>query len=125
MLPVLISALAALGLALLRLWGCHRQMADMARVLEETPAESNLRLTVRMSGIAPRRLCQAVNRRLEEGRQLRLETSKREQELKYTKYCRDFSPCHRQFWLAILNTSAMGTASQISRFSMVIKLPAA
>ena len=59
----------------------------MARVLEETPAESNLRLTVGMSGTAPRRLCQAVNRRLEEGRQLRLETQKREQELKYTMAC--------------------------------------
>ena len=87
MLPVLISALAALGLALLRLWGCHRQMADMARVLEETPAESNLRLTVQMTGAGPRRLCQAMNARLEEGRQLRLETQKREQELKYTMAC--------------------------------------
>ena len=87
MLPLLLLALAALGLALLRLLACRSQMLEMARMLEETTAESNLRLTVRMSGIAPRRLCQAVNRRLEEGRQLRLETSKREQELKYTMAC--------------------------------------
>ena len=87
MLPALILVLAALGVALLRLWAYRTQMLEMARVLEETPPESNLRLTVRMSGTAPRRLCQAVNARLEEGRQLRLETQKREQELKYTMAC--------------------------------------
>ena len=87
MLPALILALAALGIAAARLWSCRAQMLEMARVLEETPAESNLRLTVRMSGTAPRRLCQAVNLRLEEGRRLRLETRKREQELKYTMAC--------------------------------------
>ena len=59
----------------------------MARALEETPTESNLRLTVRMSGTAPRRLCQAVNARLDEGRRLRLETQRRERELKYTMAC--------------------------------------
>ncbi len=87
MLPALILALAALGIALLRLWAYRAQLLEMVRVLEETPPESNLRLTVRMSGITPRRLCQAVNARLEEGRQLRLETSRREQELKYTMAC--------------------------------------
>jgi len=87
MLPALILALAALGIALLRLWAYRAQLLEMARVLEETPPESNLRLTVRMSGAAPRRLCRAVNARLEEGRQLRLETQKREQELKYTMAC--------------------------------------
>ncbi len=87
MLPALILVLAALGVALLRLWAYRAQLLEMAQVLEETPAESNLRLTVRMSGTAPRRLCQAVNARLEEGRQLRLETQKREQELKYTMAC--------------------------------------
>ena len=87
MLPALILALAALGIVLLRLWAYRAQLLEMARILEETPAESNLRLTVRMSGIAPRRLCQAVNARLEEGRRLRLETSRREQELKYTMAC--------------------------------------
>lgn len=71
MLPALILALAALGIALLRLWAYRAQLLDMARVLEETPPESNLCLTVRMPGAAPRRLCQAVNKRLEEGRQLR------------------------------------------------------
>ena len=65
MLPVLISALAALGLALLRLWGCHRQMAEMARVLEETPAESNLRLTMEVNSATARRLCRAMNARLD------------------------------------------------------------
>ena len=79
--------LAALGIALLRLWAYRAQLLEMARVLEETPPESNLRLTVRMFGTAPRRLCQAVNARLEEGRRLRLETSRREQELKYTMAC--------------------------------------
>lgn len=84
MLPVLIFALAALGIAVYRLWSYHAQLLEMARVLEETPPESNLRLTVRMPGAAPRRLCRAVNARLEEGRQLHLETLRREQELKYT-----------------------------------------
>ena len=87
MLPALILALAALGIALLRLWAYRAQLLEWARLLEETPPESNVRLTVRMSGIAPRRLCQAVNARLEEGRRLRLETSRREQELKYTMAC--------------------------------------
>ena len=87
MLPALILALAALGAAVLRLCSYRAQMLEMARILEETPAESNLRLTVRMSGAAPRRLCQAMNARLEEGRRLRLETQKREQELKYTMAC--------------------------------------
>ena len=87
MLPALILALAALGIVLLRLWAYRAQLLEMARVLEETPTESNLRLTVRMSGTAPRRLCQAVNARLEEERRLRLETSRREQELKYTMAC--------------------------------------
>ncbi len=87
MLPALILVLAALGVALLRLWAYRAQLLEMARVLEETPTESNLRLTVGMSGTAPRRLCQAVNARLEEGRQLRLETQKRERELKYTMAC--------------------------------------
>ena len=71
---LLLLALAALALAVLRL-------------LEETPAESNLRLTVRMSGAAPRRLCRAVNARLEAGRQLRLEALRGERELKYTMAC--------------------------------------
>ncbi len=87
MLPALILALAALGIALLRLWAYRTQLLEMARVLEETPPESNLRLTVRMSGTAPRRLCRAVNARLEEGRRLRMETSRQEQELKYTMAC--------------------------------------
>ena len=87
MLPVLILTLAALGIAVLRLWSYRAQMLEMARVLEETPAQSNLRLTVRMPGAVPRRLCRAVNRRLEEERQLRLETLNREQELKYTMAC--------------------------------------
>ena len=87
MLSVLILALAALGIAVLRLWSYRAQMLDMARMLEETPAESNLRLTVRMSGAAPRRLCQAMNARLEEGQQLRQETQQREQELRYTMAC--------------------------------------
>ena len=87
MLPALILTLAALGIALLRLWAYRAQLLEMVRVLEETPPESNLRLTVRMPGTAPRRLCQAVNKRLEEGRQLRLETQERERELKYTMVC--------------------------------------
>ena len=87
MLPALVLALAALGTALLRLWSYRVQLLEMARILEETPAESNLCLTVRMSGPALRRLCRAVNKRLEEGRQLRLETQRREQELKYTMAC--------------------------------------
>ena len=87
MLPALILALAALGLALLRLWAYRNQLLEMTRVLEETPAESNLRLTVRMSGTAPRRLCRAVNARLESGRELRQETLRSERELKYTMAC--------------------------------------
>lgn len=87
MLLALILALIALGLALLRLWAYRSQLLEMARVLEETPAESNLRLTVRMSGAAPRRLCRAVNERLESGRQLHQETLRGERELKYTMAC--------------------------------------
>ena len=87
MLPALILALAALGIALLRLWSYRAQLLDMARMLEETPAESNLRLTVRMSGTAPRRLCRAINARLEEGRRLRREARQQEQERKYTMAC--------------------------------------
>lgn len=87
MLPALILALAALGAALWRLWAYRAQMAEMARILEETPVESNLCLTVQMSGRVPRRLCRAVNSRLEAGRQLRLETLGHERELKYTMAC--------------------------------------
>lgn len=87
MLPALILALAALAIALWRLLGYRRQMLDMARVLEQTPAGSNLRLTVRMPGTAPRRLCRAVNARLESGRQLRREALRSEQGLKYTMAC--------------------------------------
>ena len=42
MLPALILSLLALVLALLRLLAYRNQMLEMARVLEETPAESNL-----------------------------------------------------------------------------------
>ena len=87
MLSALILSLIALGVAAVRLWSYRAQMMEMARTLEETPAESNLRLTVQMTGAGPRRLCQAMNARLEEGRQLHLETRKREQELKYTMAC--------------------------------------
>ncbi|MCI9241985.1 MAG: HAMP domain-containing histidine kinase [Lawsonibacter sp.] len=87
MLSALILALAALIIAAVRLWSYRAQMLEMAQILEEAPAESNLRLTVRMSGAAPRRLCRAVNARLEEGRRLRLETQERERELKYTMAC--------------------------------------
>ena len=87
MLLALILALAALGLALLRLLAYRGQLLEMAQVLEETPAESNLRLTVRMSGTAPRRLCRAINARLESGRQLRQETLRGERELRYTMAC--------------------------------------
>lgn len=87
MLPALILALIALGAAALRLWSYRSQMLGMAQVLEETPVESNLGLTVQMSGAAARRLCQAVNRRLEEGRLLRTEVLNSERELKYTMAC--------------------------------------
>ncbi|MCI8679962.1 MAG: HAMP domain-containing histidine kinase [Oscillospiraceae bacterium] len=83
MLPALILTLAALAAALLRLLAYRGQLLEMARILEETPAASNLRLTVRMSGAAPRRLCRAINARLEAGRQLRMETMREERELKY------------------------------------------
>ena len=87
MLAALILALAGLAIAVFRLWSYRAQLLEMARTLEETPTESNLRLTVRMSGPAPRRLCQAVNTRLEEGRRLRLEAQEQERELKYTMAC--------------------------------------
>ena len=87
MLPALILALAALAAAVWRLAAYRAQMLEMARVLEETPPESNLRLTVQMPGAAPRRLCRAVNARLESGRTLRQETLRGERELKYTMAC--------------------------------------
>ena len=73
MLFALLLSLVALGAAMLRLHAYRAQLLEMARVLEETPAESNLLLTVRMPGTAARRLCRAVNARLESGRQLRTE----------------------------------------------------
>ena len=39
MLSALILTLAALGAAVLRLWAYRAQMLEMARTLEETPAE--------------------------------------------------------------------------------------
>lgn len=87
MLLALLLALAALGAAVLRLAAYRSQLADMARILEETPVESNLRLTVRMNSGSARRLCWAVNARLEAGRQLRLEALQSERELKYTMAC--------------------------------------
>lgn len=61
MLPALILVLAALAAAVWRLASYRGQLLEMARVLEETPTESNLRLTVQMPGAAPRRLCRAVS----------------------------------------------------------------
>lgn len=87
MLPALILALAALIAALLRLLSYRRQMMEMAQVLEETPAQSNVNLTLRMSGAAPKRLCRAVNARLRAGRQLQQDTLRGERELKYTMAC--------------------------------------
>ena len=87
MLPALFLTLAALAFTLFRLWACRAQLLDMARTLEETPAVSSLRLTVRLESSAVRRLCCAVNRRLDEGRDLRLETLRGEQELRYTMAC--------------------------------------
>lgn len=87
MLPALILVLAALTLAVFRLWSYRAQMLEMAQVLEETPVESNVCLTVRMESAAARRLCRAMNRRLEAGRQLRQETLRGERELKYTMAC--------------------------------------
>lgn len=87
MLPALLLTLAALAAALLRLHAYRAQMLQMARTLEDTPAESNLRLTVQMAGAAPRRLCRAINGRLEAGRQLRTGALRAERELKYTMAC--------------------------------------
>ena len=87
MLPALILALTALGLALARLWAYRRQLEDMARVLEETSAQSNLRLSVGTDSAPVRRLCRAVNRRLEEGLRLRVEALNSQRELKYTMAC--------------------------------------
>lgn len=87
MLPALLLAVAALGIAVLRLLSYRSQLLDMARILEETPVESNLCLTVQMPGAPARRLCRAVNARLEAGRRLRLELQKGERELKYTMAC--------------------------------------
>ncbi len=87
MLTALIVSLCALCLAVLRLTAYRRQLCEMARVLEETPAESNLRLTVSMPGEPARRLCRAVNARLESACALRQEAVRSERELKYTMAC--------------------------------------
>lgn len=87
MLPVLVLTVFALVLALLRLRAYRGQMLDMARILEEVPAESNLNLTVRAGGKPARRLCGAMNKRLEKGRKLRRESLQRERELKHTMAC--------------------------------------
>ena len=87
MLPALLLTFAALAAAVLRLLAYRAQMLEMARLLEETPAESNVRLTVRMESKAARRLCRAMNERLEAGRALRQDTLRGERELKYTLAC--------------------------------------
>ncbi len=87
MLVVLLLTFGVLGIAVLRLLAYRKQLLEMARILEETPADSNLCLTVQMSGTPARRLCRAVNARLESGRQLRLETLRGERELKYAMAC--------------------------------------
>lgn len=87
MLPVLITVMVVLAAVVLRLLSYRCQMEEMARILEETPAESNLCLTVRMPGKIPRRLCLAINARLESGRKLHVETMRAERELKYTMAC--------------------------------------
>ena len=84
MLFALILALVALGIAVWRILAYRRQMLDMAHTLEETPVESNLCLTVQMDSRPARRLCRAVNARLESGRQIRMDILKREREMKYT-----------------------------------------
>lgn len=83
MLAALMLALADQVVALLRLWSYRRQLMELARMLEETPAQSDLR----MSGTAPRRLCRAINARLDEAWKPRLEISKREEQFKYTMAC--------------------------------------
>ncbi|WP_322169124.1 sensor histidine kinase [Acutalibacter caecimuris] len=87
MLPALLLAVLALVLALFRLYAYRRQFLEMAQVLEKTPAESNLNLTVQTGGKPARQLCRAMNGRLEESRKLRLETIRREEALKYTMAC--------------------------------------
>ncbi|MCI8566885.1 MAG: HAMP domain-containing histidine kinase [Lachnospiraceae bacterium] len=84
---LLIVALMLLAIAVLRLFSYRRQIIEMARILEETPAESNLPLTVQIPGTPARRLCRAINARLEAGRRLRLEMLRGERELKYTMAC--------------------------------------
>ena len=84
MLLALILTLVALGITVWRMLAYRRQILDMAHTLEETPVESNLCLTVQMDSRSARRLCRAVNARLESGRQLRMDILKREREMKYT-----------------------------------------
>ena len=78
---------AALALAVWRLGAYRHQLLDLARTLEETPPESNLRLRVTMSGAAARRLCLALNERLEAGRRLRQQTLQDERQLRNTMAC--------------------------------------
>lgn len=87
MLPALVLTILALALVLFLLYAYRRQMEEMAHILEETPAESNLNLTVQAGGKPARRLCRAVNARLEKGRRLHQEALQRERELKYTMAC--------------------------------------
>lgn len=140
MFPVLIPALAALGIALWRLLSYRAQMLEMARVLEETPAGSNLKLTVNMPGAAPRRLCRAVNARLEAGRQLRREAMRREQELKYTMACishdirtplagamgylqlLDGEPERREEYLSIVKSRLMGVETLLDELFLYTRL---
>ncbi len=87
MLPVLLLIIFALALALFRLHVYRGQLLEMAQILESTPAESNLSLTTQTGGEPARRLCRAVNSRLEKGRQLRQEALGRERELKHSMAC--------------------------------------
>lgn len=77
----------ALCAALLRVLAYRRQMNEMARMLEETPPDSNVCLTVCMSGAPARRLCRAMHARLESARELRRTALRSEREIKYTMAC--------------------------------------
>jgi len=87
MLAALIVSLAALCFAALRLHAYRRQLREMARVLEELPPESNLRLTVFLRTAPVLRLCRAVNAQLTSAHALRQEAVQSERELKYTMAC--------------------------------------
>lgn len=84
-----LAGITAVLLALLavRTIRMQKELEDLAKQLEETDVNSNLRLTAGMRSGALLRLCRAVNGRLEEGQAAEREACRSQEELKTAISC--------------------------------------